>query len=227
MLLSEFDRIWENVFKTSTDKLLLDVFIAELKKAGLIGEQFTDGRMEKFLEIWTHFRADESELHIDELKKIADILLKKKIIFENDEIRAKIKLKINMERDLIRWIIDSYDNKSIRDFLGIILNDIKLEPKHFTDIICQSLYRLIIYKFSKGCGTGIENLLDFKDKENNFGLGFISWEEFVDFMFPDAEGYIRPMNEDFDSLVDYAEKIVQMNELIKGEIDKEQIEERI
>lgn len=213
MLDSEFSKIWVSIFEKSADKLLLDAFVADLKTAGIAQPD-----IDKIVDIWGKYRIDDTNLHMDEFEKIRTVLVNKKILFANDELRAKTKLKMMMEKNLICWIIDSYDHIEIKNFMSMILDIIKIEPKHFTDMMCQSLFRLIVSKYRAGEKFGLENIIDFN--ADDFGIGFVGGEspvtELVDFYTPEN----RTLNQDFSAMIDYAEKIVQLNCLLEDEVEE-------
>ncbi len=207
MLTSEFKEIWLKLF-SSVEKRLFSL-VSELKGKGIIAPD----KESDFMDLFVKYYGESDCPHDAECDKISDYLVRKHLLFADNIIKSQMKLKIAMERNLIRWIIDNYNKESIKDLIAMLLNDIKLEPKHFSDVeMCQSLYRLILFRFSKSRGATLESLLD--TKAENLGLGAISVDEFVEFMFDDK----RPVNEDFDSMIDYATKIVELNELISEEI---------
>ncbi len=110
------------------------------------------------------------------------------------QYEIQCRLKIIIEHDFISHLIRSHKNDVSK------INE-KLTPAHFSDLVCQCLYKMIIDKFNNGKDFSLPCLVDYNKKD--FGLGFIGIEGLIDFFKDEPQTSIN--------LIDYAEKIIIAN----------------
>lgn len=206
MLLSEFESIWSKVFdKHSDDWNALYILISnELKEKGLL--KTAENKL-AFEEIWYKHQKNADGRHFDEFLSVSKVLTETGIIFKDMELQKLHKLKVVMERDLIRWLIDLYEDVD----MNALINKIKLEPRHFSDLFCQSVYRIILSLHSQKKKWGLTDIYPvIKDS-------FIDLLKFIDFYTEDR----KPCYDGAIMVRDYADKIMELNELIKDELKKQ------
>jgi hypothetical protein len=119
------------------------------------------------------------------------------------------KVKSILERDFLRWVIALDGDFEMKDSMVKIIDNIKLVPAHFSDIFCQCIWRIIVEKFKKGGHWGLPYLVDYT--KENYGLGFISLTELVDFVV--EKRTIEYRNDCL--LPDIAEKIIMAHDSIE------------
>lgn len=202
MKVLEFSQLWDRTFNKDTNNLDLEL----MKEVGL-----DDAQRQKFIDAWDKIDV----LHQAEKKIIMDELIKNQVLFVNEEIRAKYRLKIHLEKTFIRWLLDAYqDEKDIKQAMEFLVNTLALKPEYFSDIVCQSVWRLIISRYQHQMPFGLVDLI--KDIE------FIDITELVDFYLGEEDEPPRSIFLYYPSLVMAAEQIMQLNNLLVAETGQEE-----
>lgn len=97
----------------------------------------------------------------------------------HDELENQRKLKMIIERDFIRYLIFAAGIEKTSEVLDAIIK-LGLTPAHFSDIICQCIWKLILLKHGKGENIGLPYLVDYK--KHDLGLGFIGVTGLMEFV---------------------------------------------
>lgn len=125
----------------------------------------------------------------------------------HDETENQRKLKTIIERDFIRYVIFAAGQDKVNEVIDAIIK-LNLTPGHFSDIVCQCLWKMILLKRGKGENIALPYLVDYK--KHDLGLGFIGVTGLLEFV-----GVEAPADFSQAMIIDYAVKILGAFEHLK------------
>lgn len=203
---ADFENIWLKVFGKcgkEHEQACLSI-VAELRAAGIIKTEPEAFQLQECLAKW-HFADDQS--HRAEFDKMAHLLAAKGVIATTPGIESAYKLKVSMEKDIICWLIDLDKTKFIKDIIAFLLR-LEFQPKHFSDISCQCLYRIIISRHRDGLSCSLEDILALLRTQP----GYIDNKDFAEVY---VKEYQKPVEDGEILIITYAQEVIKLSEMIK------------